>query len=58
VLARSSDRPRWGSSLPAQDLGAGHPLFPPADTPLPLKLVETRRFGNGVVLLTYAPRSA
>jgi hypothetical protein len=33
-------------------------LFPPADTPLPLKLVETRRFGNGVVLLTYAPRSA
>ena len=39
-------------------LGGGHPLFPPADTPLSLKLVDTRRFRNGVVLLNYAPRSA
>jgi dihydrofolate reductase len=35
-------------------LGAGHPLFPPSDTRLPLSLVETRPFGNGVVLLRYA----
>jgi hypothetical protein len=35
-------------------LGAGHPLFPPSETRLPLKLIDTRRFGNGVVLLNYA----
>ena len=35
-------------------LGAGHPLFPPSDTRVPLKLVDTRHFGNGVVLLSYA----
>jgi dihydrofolate reductase len=39
-------------------LGAGHPLFPPAETRLLLTLVDTRRFGNGVVLLNYAPRTA
>jgi dihydrofolate reductase len=35
-------------------LGAGTPLFAPADGRLRLDLVETRRFGNGVVLLHYA----
>jgi dihydrofolate reductase len=34
-------------------LGAGTPLFRPADTPRPLRLVETRTFGNGVVLLRH-----
>ena len=34
-------------------LGAGHPLFPPSQTPLPLRFIDTRRFGNGVVLLNY-----
>jgi dihydrofolate reductase len=34
-------------------LGAGTPLFPPSDTPRPLRLVETRTFGNGVVLLRH-----
>jgi dihydrofolate reductase len=33
-------------------LGSGHPLFPPADTRLPLMLKHTRRFGNGVVCLS------
>jgi dihydrofolate reductase len=35
-------------------LGAGYSLFPPSETRLPLRLNETRRFGNGVVLLNYA----
>jgi dihydrofolate reductase len=35
-------------------LGRGRPLFPTSDTPLPLRVVETRTFGNGVVLLRYA----
>ena len=35
-------------------LGGGRPLFPSSDTPLPLRLVETRTFGNGVALLRYA----
>jgi dihydrofolate reductase len=34
-------------------LGAGTLLFPPSDTPRPLRLVETRTFGNGVVLLRH-----
>ena len=34
-------------------LGAGHPLFPPSETRLPLRLIETHRFSNGVVLLNY-----
>jgi dihydrofolate reductase len=37
-------------------LGAGHPLFPASETRLPLKLIDTRRFDNGVVLLNYATR--
>jgi dihydrofolate reductase len=35
-------------------LGAGNPLFAPSDTRLQLKLKDTRRFTNGVVLLHYA----
>jgi dihydrofolate reductase len=36
-------------------LGSGKPLFAPADTRVGLRLVETRTFGNGVVLLRYQP---
>jgi dihydrofolate reductase len=36
-------------------IGRGRPLFPPSDTTLNLRLVETRAFGNGVVLLRYQP---
>jgi dihydrofolate reductase len=39
-------------------LGAGHPLFPPSYTRLPLTLKDTRRFSNGVVRLTYARASS
>lgn len=35
-------------------LGRGHPLFPPSDTREPLRLLETRQFSGGVVLLRYA----
>jgi dihydrofolate reductase len=34
-------------------IGRGRPLFPAADAKIDLKLVETRPFGNGVVLLRY-----
>lgn len=34
-------------------LGRGHPLFPPSDDRIHLRLIETRRFGNGVVMLRY-----
>lgn len=34
-------------------LGRGKPLFPPSDPPVDLRLVESRPFGNGVVLLRY-----
>jgi dihydrofolate reductase len=34
-------------------LGQGRPLFARSDTPIDLTLRETRRFGNGVVLLRY-----
>jgi dihydrofolate reductase len=34
-------------------LGRGTPLFRPADAPAALSLLETRTFGNGVVLLRY-----
>lgn len=37
-------------------LGRGHPLFPPSDSRTELRLVESRTFGNGVVLLRYARR--
>ncbi|MFE4635533.1 dihydrofolate reductase family protein [Streptomyces sp. NPDC056773] len=35
-------------------IGRGHPLFPPSDGLVPLRLEGTRTFGNGVVLLRYA----
>ena len=35
-------------------IGRGTPLFKPTDSRTPLSLVETREFGNGVVLLRYA----
>ncbi len=34
-------------------IGRGKPLFPAGDAITPLRLLETRRFGNGVVLLHY-----
>ena len=36
-------------------LGAGTPLFDPAEGPVRLALAGTRTFGNGVVLLRYHP---
>ncbi|MFK4098824.1 dihydrofolate reductase family protein [Streptomyces sp. NPDC019531] len=36
-------------------VGRGKPLFPQADTLTSLRLVESRTFGNGVVLLRYQP---
>jgi dihydrofolate reductase len=35
-------------------LGAGRPLFPASERPTELRLVDTQRFGNGVVALHYA----
>jgi dihydrofolate reductase len=35
-------------------IGRGKPLFPLSDARTPLRLAETRAFGNGVVLLRYA----
>lgn len=34
-------------------LGAGRRLFPPSESKIDLQLVESRAFGNGVVLLRY-----
>ncbi len=34
-------------------IGRGKPLFQPSDARRPFRLVETRTFGNGVVLLRY-----
>ena len=34
-------------------IGRGTPLFKPSDARIELRLVETRAFGNGVVLLCY-----
>jgi dihydrofolate reductase len=39
-------------------IGAGKPYFPPLDTPLQLRLLETRTFESGVVYLSYADDSA
>jgi dihydrofolate reductase len=36
-------------------LGAGHPLFPPPEGQVSLRLEECRAFGNGVLLTRYAP---
>ncbi|MFD5099249.1 dihydrofolate reductase family protein [Streptomyces albidochromogenes] len=37
-------------------IGKGRPLFPSADARVGLRLVETRTFGNGVLLVRYARR--
>ena len=34
-------------------LGGGKPMFPTLDKIITLRLIETRRFGSGVVLLRY-----
>lgn len=34
-------------------IGEGNRLFPPSQEKVPLRLIETRAFGNGVVLLRY-----
>ena len=34
-------------------LGGGTPFFPALDNPINLRLLETRRFGSGVVYLRY-----
>jgi dihydrofolate reductase len=39
-------------------IGRGKPLFTPSDTMMKLRLVETRAFGNGVVLLRYQRASS
>jgi dihydrofolate reductase len=39
-------------------LGRGNPMFRPTGQPTDLRLVETQRFGNGVVLLRYARAAA
>jgi len=38
-------------------LGRGRPLFQRSDTPISLRLAETRTFGHGVVLLRYERRA-
>jgi dihydrofolate reductase len=35
-------------------LGAGTPFWPPLDESLPLRLIETRSFASGAVLVSYA----
>ncbi|MFD4414542.1 MULTISPECIES: hypothetical protein [unclassified Streptomyces] len=39
-------------------IGRGKPLFPEADVLTRLRLVETRAFGNGVVLLRHEREQA
>ena len=39
-------------------IGAGKPFFPPLDTPLELRLLETRTFESGATYLAYADDSA
>jgi dihydrofolate reductase len=36
-------------------LGAGTPFWPDLDTPLPLRLVESRSFASGAELRSYVP---
>jgi dihydrofolate reductase len=38
-------------------LGRGHPLFGPGEAPTDLRLVESRTFGNGVVMLRHERES-
>jgi dihydrofolate reductase len=35
-------------------LGGGKPYLPPLDSPLNLRLLETRQFGSGVMYLRYS----
>jgi dihydrofolate reductase len=37
-------------------LGAGTPFFPELQSPIPLRLTETRTFGSGAIYLGYAAR--
>lgn len=39
-------------------IGRGKLLFQPVDATTPLRLLESHRFGNGVVLLRYATQGA
>ena len=39
-------------------IGAGKPFFPPLETPLELRLLETRTFSSGAMYLAYADDSA
>jgi len=34
-------------------IGRGTPMLRPSDAKVPLRLIETRTFGNGVVMLRY-----
>jgi dihydrofolate reductase len=36
-------------------IGAGTPFFPPLGSPLNLRQVAVKRFGSGVLALTYVP---
>ena len=35
-------------------LGAGTPFFPPLESPLPLRLIDTKRFASGALYLGYS----
>jgi dihydrofolate reductase len=37
-------------------LGSGTPYFPPLESPIGLRLIDTQRFGSGVVYLAYSAR--
>jgi dihydrofolate reductase len=39
-------------------IGRGTPMLRPCDAKIPLRLIETRTFGNGVVMLRYERRPA
>lgn len=39
-------------------IGRGRPMLRPSDATVPLQLVETQTFGNGVVMLRYERRSS
>jgi dihydrofolate reductase len=45
----------YGLSVQPVILGGGTPFFPPLNRPLTLRLLETHRFGSGVVYLRYQP---
>jgi hypothetical protein len=37
-------------------IGRGTPMLRPSDAKVPLRLIETHNFGNGVVMLRYERR--